>query len=99
MSQAFYLINAWLFTKNQTKNTLTYGVVVLTAANLLVKVIGLVFKIPIQGLIHDEGMGYFNVAYTIYSWLYLLSTAGLPVALSVMISGERHNLCQFFRFF
>lgn len=75
--------------KNQTKNTLTYGVIVLTAANLLVKVIGLVFKIPIQGLIHDEGMGYFNVAYTIYSWLYLLSTAGLPVALSVMISGER----------
>ena len=75
--------------KNQNKNTMTYGVVVLTAANLLVKVIGLVFKIPIQGLIHDEGMGYFNVAYTIYSWLYLLSTAGLPVALSVMISGER----------
>lgn len=75
--------------KNQTKNTITYGVVVLTAANLLVKVIGLVFKIPIQSLIHDEGMGYFNVAYTIYSWLYLLSTAGLPVALSVMISTER----------
>lgn len=75
--------------KNQTKNTLAHGVIILTAANLLVKVIGLVFKIPIHGLIHDEGMGYFNVAYTIYSWLYLISTAGLPVALSVMVSAEK----------
>ncbi len=74
--------------KNKTKNTLAYGVVVLTCANLLVKVIGLVFKIPIQRLIGDEGMGYFNVAYNIYSWLYLVSTAGFPVALSVLISRE-----------
>lgn len=74
--------------KNKTKTTLAYGVVVLTCANILVKIIGLVFKIPIQRLIGDEGMGYFNVAYNIYSWLYLVSTAGFPVALSVLISRE-----------
>ena len=72
--------------KSDNKSALASGVVILTAANLLVKVIGLVFKIPIQRLIGDEGMGYFNMAYNIYSWLYLVSTAGLPVALSVMIS-------------
>ncbi len=74
--------------KTDKKNTLISGVFILTAANLLVKVIGLVFKIPIQRLIGDEGMGYFNMAYNIYSWLYLVSTAGLPVAISVMVSAQ-----------
>lgn len=73
------------------KNTLVSGVMILTVANLLVKVIGLVFKIPIQRLIGDEGMGYFNMAYNVYSWLYLVSTAGLPVALSVLISRSNAN--------
>ncbi len=58
----------------------------LTCANLLTKVIGLVFKIPLTNMLGDEGMGYFNTAYQIYTWLYMISTAGLPVALSLMIS-------------
>jgi len=65
------------------------GVLVLTIANLLIKVIGLLFKIPITNIIGDEGMGYFNAAYTIYTWFYMISTAGLPVAVSVMISKGR----------
>ena len=59
---------------------------ILTAANLITKVIGLIFKIPLTNMLGDEGMGYFNTAYQIYTWLYMLSTAGLPVALSLMIS-------------
>ena len=62
------------------------GVLVLTAANLISKVIGLVFKIPLTNMLGNEGMGYFNTAYQIYTWLYMVSTAGLPVALSLMIS-------------
>jgi stage V sporulation protein B len=58
-------------------------------------VIGLIFKIPLTNMLGDEGMGYFNTAYQIYTWLYMLSTAGLPVALSLMISefnaGGRHR--------
>ena len=65
------------------------GVLILTISNLLVKVIGLMFKIPITNIIGDEGMGYFNAAYRIYTWFYMVSTAGLPVALSIMISGSR----------
>ncbi len=37
-------------------------------------------------MLDDKGMGYFNIAYQIYTWLYMISTAGLPVALSLMIS-------------
>ena len=66
--------------------SLLSGVLVLSAASLSVKMIGLLFKIPLSHLLGDEGMGYFNSAYTIYGWLYIIATAGLPVALSILIS-------------
>ena len=65
------------------------GVLILTISNILVKAIGLLFKIPLHDYLGDEGMGYFNAAYTIYTWFYMISTAGLPVAISVMISKSR----------
>lgn len=65
------------------------GVLVLTIANIAVKAIGLLFKIPMQHIMGDEGMGYFNAAYTIYTWFYMISTAGLPVAISILVSENR----------
>ena len=65
------------------------GVVALTVANILVKVIGVFFKIPLQHMIGDEGMGYFNSAYTIYTLFFMISTAGLPVAVSILVSESR----------
>ena len=65
------------------------GVVALTIANILVKVIGVFFKIPLQHSIGDEGMGYFNSAYTIYTLFFMISTAGLPVAVSILVSQSR----------
>jgi len=69
-------------------NSFFSGVFVLTLANVIVKIIGLFFKIPIAHILGDEGMGYFNAAYTIYTWLYMLSTAGFPVAISILVSKE-----------
>ncbi len=74
--------------KNRT-NLFFSGVLILTIANILVKAIGLLYKIPLQNLIGDEGMGYFNAAYRIYTMFYMVSTAGLPVAVSLMISESR----------
>ena len=65
------------------------GVLFLSASNIIVKVIGLFFKIPMSYTLGDVGMGYFNAAYQIYTWLYMLSTAGLPVAVSILISESR----------
>ncbi len=65
------------------------GVLLLSGANITVKIIGLLFKIPMSHFLLDEGMGYFNAAYQIYTWLYMLCTAGLPVAISILISEAR----------
>ncbi len=65
------------------------GVMVLSLSTLIVKIIGLAFKIPMLSLLGAEGMGYFNSAYEIYALLCVVSTAGLPVALSMLVSAAR----------
>lgn len=68
---------------------LASGALALSAAGLLVKVLGMIYKIPLTNLLGDEGMGYFNAAYTIYTLFFVLSTSGLPVALSLLIAEAR----------
>lgn len=84
------------------KQQIFSAVVILTFSNLFVKLIGLLFKIPLQSILFDEGMGYFNAAYSIYVWFYTISTAGLPVAVSLLVAksdanGETENLKRIFR--
>ncbi len=69
------------------KKTFLSGVFLLTLSTVLVKIIGLIYKIPMLAYLGSEGMGYFNSAYEIYALFCVISTAGLPVALSVLISG------------
>ena len=65
------------------------GVLLLSLSTALVKVIGLAFKIPMLALLGADGMGYFNSAYEIYALLCVIATAGLPTALSMLISSAR----------
>ena len=55
-------------------------------AVVLVKVIGLLFKIPLTDMIGAAGRGYFNSAYEIYTPIFAISMAGLPVAVSRMVA-------------
>ncbi|MBE7038864.1 MAG: polysaccharide biosynthesis protein [Ruminococcaceae bacterium] len=65
------------------------GAFILVIANVLVKVIGAGFKIPLTYILGEEGMGLFSTAYTIYGLLFIIATAGLPVAVSKMVSESR----------
>ncbi len=62
------------------------GALVLGIANFIVKIIGALFKVPLINLIGDAGSGYFNVAYQIYTFMFIVATAGFPVAISKMVS-------------
>ena len=68
------------------KQSLLTGAGVLAIATILVKLIGAVFKIPINNLLGTEGYGYFTGAYAVYTPLYAISMAGLPVAVSKLVS-------------
>ena len=52
------------------------GVLVLTVSNLLVKALGMLFKIPMNYIVGDTGMGYYNAAYTIYTFFYMQQLEG-----------------------
>ena len=77
--------------KRNTHKTFFSGVLLLTLSTVLVKLIGLFYKIPMLSYLGTEGMGYFNTALELYALLCALSTAGLPVAMSVLISDTRHR--------
>ena len=68
------------------KQTFLHGAALLALATAIVKVIGALYKLPLKMVIGDEGYSYFSTAYDIYTVLLLISTAGLPVAMSRMIS-------------
>ena len=70
----------------QKKQNFLQGTALLAMATAIVKVIGALYKIPLHAIIGTQGFGYFNTAYEIYNVLLMISTAGLPVAMSRMIS-------------
>ncbi len=68
------------------KQNFLHGTALLAMATVVVKLIGALYKIPLNGIIGPEGFSYFNTAYEIYNVLLMISTAGLPVAMSRMVS-------------
>lgn len=74
--------------ESKKANYLT-GAAILAATVALTKVIGFVYKIPLFNILGDAGAGHFNVMYYIYNLLLTISTAGVPVALSRLISEAR----------
>lgn len=69
----------------KTQNVMN-GAFILVISTVIVKVIGLMYKIPLTAFIGEVGRGYFNAAYNIYTPIFAVSMAGLPVALSTMVS-------------
>ena len=72
--------------KNFEKQSLLLGAVVLMFSTVLVHLIGLIYKIPITALVGEVGRGYFTSAYELYTPIYAISMAGLPIAVSKMVS-------------
>lgn len=68
------------------KSTFFGGAAILAASVIAVKLIGALYKIPLGGILSDAGFADFNAAHNIYSLLIIISTGGLPVALSKMVS-------------
>ena len=72
--------------KNNSSSTFMHGAIILLVANIVVKLIGAIFKIPLTYILGEEGMGYFSTSYQVYTWMFIVATAGIPVAISKMIS-------------
>ena len=72
-----------------SERTFMSGVIVLSVSTVIVKIIGLAYKIPLISILGADGMGYFNTAYEIFALLCGVSTSGMPVAVSMLVSSAR----------
>lgn len=70
------------------RRSMQYGTAVLLISAVIVKLIGALFKIPLSSAhcLGDEGFGFFSSAYDLFSPLYSLAMAGLPVAVARTVS-------------
>ena len=63
-----------------------HGAAILTAGVVIMKILGFIYKVPIANIIGDDGYSLFLATYNVYNVFLTLSTAGLPIALSRLIS-------------
>lgn len=75
--------------KQYHNNFLVQGTI-LAAAGIIVRLIGLFYKVPMTRILGDEGIGYYNTAYEIYNIGLILSSYSLPLAVSKLIA-QKHE--------
>ena len=59
---------------------------ILAMAGILVRVIGLIYRIPLNRILGDVGLGYYGTAFEFYNVLILLSSQSMPLAVSKIVS-------------
>lgn len=72
----------------KTANSFMKNVVILICSQLLIKVLGLIYKLVITNIkgFGDTGLGYYSAGYQIYSLLLTLSSIGIPSVISKLVS-------------
>lgn len=74
-------------TNNSTKSSIAKQAGILAIASIIVRIIGLLYRIPLSNIIGDLGNSYYGIAFNIYSTLILLSAYSIPIAVSKLSSG------------
>lgn len=88
--------------ENKTKKNVLVQGSILAAASIVVRLIGLVYRIPMTRILGDTAMGYYSYAFEIYSLCLILSSYSLPLAVSKLVSArivkeEYHNSHRVFK--
>lgn len=72
--------------KKINKNSFIIQGSILAMAGILVRIIGLIYRVPLTRILGDEGNGYYSIAFDIYNILILLSSQSMPLAVSKIVS-------------
>jgi stage V sporulation protein B len=71
---------------SKNNETFVKGAAILAVFGLLGKLLGSIFRIPLTNIIGAEGMANYQIAYPVYALLIVISTSGLPAAISRMVA-------------
>ena len=75
-------------TKGKRESNFVVQGSILAVASIVVRIIGIAYRIPMINIIGDEGMGYYGTAFNVYNIALLLSSYSLPLAVSKMVSAR-----------
>lgn len=86
---------------NLSKKFILHGGI-LAMAGIIVRIIGMIYRIPLMNIIGSEGNGIYSVAFNIYNIALIISCYGLPMAVSKLVSArlvkrQYANACGIFR--
>jgi len=76
--------------KRKNHNFLIQGSI-LAIASMVSRVIGIIYRVPLNHIIGDSGMGYYQFAFEMYSILLIISSYSLPLAVSKLVSARVAN--------
>lgn len=78
--------------KKTGSNQLVMQGSILAIASLIVRLIGLGYRIPLVNILTDVGSGYYGAAYDVYAFLLIISSYGFPAAVSKVVANRlAHN--------
>ena len=86
----------------RTGKNIVKGTLILIVGNIVVKIIGALFKLPLANIVGADGMGLYNAAFIVYDIFLVMATAGYPLAVSKMVSrscaiGNRYEALKILR--
>lgn len=73
-------------TQPKKREGFLYGALMLSLSGILVKIIGIFFRIPLTNMVGSAVMAHYSSAYEVYNLMLSLATSGLPIGISAMIS-------------
>ncbi|MDR0384082.1 MAG: polysaccharide biosynthesis protein [Christensenellaceae bacterium] len=67
-------------------NSIAKGAAILSAAGIICRLLGVAFRIPLSNIVGNYGVGLYQLVFPLYSLLLIISSAGMPIAISKIIS-------------
>ena len=74
--------------KTSGENAFLKGTLILSLGGLIAKIVGAIYRIPLTGMIGAEGIGLYQTVFPVYTAMLTLSSTGLPIALSKIVSSK-----------
>ncbi len=73
----------------KNKPRLVGGAMVLAVGSVVAKIIGAVYRVPLTNVLGAEGMGMYQLVFPVFALFMVLSSAGIPTALSRIVAEKR----------
>ncbi len=77
--------------RHNLKGRMIGGAAILAIGGVVAKLIGALYRIPLTNILGAQGMGMYQLVFSVYALFMTISTAGIPTALSRIVAEKKAN--------